>query len=178
MWAIVLAIVTGVFGFLAKIGLDIRTEHQARKAIAAALAGELGAYLRLSDPERTAEHIKAIAKMPYVERIIRLRGLFSLPSGHPVFDRVADKIGSLSPEAARGISEAYNIISGARLLLESMSSDAFLQAPDEVQVARITVMADRFAQEIKGMRSTAALLDRLSRQSFRCYLMACDCGSG
>jgi hypothetical protein len=58
-----------------------------------------------------------------------------------------------------------------------MSSDAFLQAPDQVQVIRITVMADMFAQEIEGMRKTIALLDRLSHQSFRCYL-ACDADSG
>jgi hypothetical protein len=174
MWAIVLAVVTGVIGFLTKIGLDIRSEHQARKAVAAALAGELGAYLRLSQPERTAETIKALAKIPYDERVVLLRGLFSLPSGHPVFDRVADKIGGLSPDAARGISEAYNIITCVRLLLVSMSSDTFLQAPDQVQVTRITVMADMFAQEIEGIRRTIALLDRLSRQSFRCYLMACN----
>jgi hypothetical protein len=178
MWAIVLAVVTGVIGFLSKIVLDIRTEHQARKAVAAALAGELGAYLRLSQPEQTVENIKALTKVPYDERVILLRGLFSLPSGHPVFDRIADKIGGLSPEAARGISEAYNIITGARLLLASMSSDTFLQAPDQVQVARITVMTDMFAQEIEGMRRTIALLDRLSHQNFRCYLVACDRDSG
>jgi hypothetical protein len=174
MWAIVVAVITGLIGLLTKIGIDIRTEHQGRKAVAAALAGELGAYLRLLQPERTTENIKILAKTPYDERVIRLRGLFSLPSGHPVFDRVADKIGSLSPEAARGISEAYNIITCGRLLLVSMSSDTFLQAPDQVQVTRITVMADMFAQEIPGMRNTIALLDRLSRQSFRRYLMGCD----
>jgi hypothetical protein len=177
MWAIVVAVVTGVIGLLTKIGIDIRTEHLARKAVAAALAGELGAYLRLSQAERTAENIKALVQIPYDERGVRLRGLFSLPSGHPVFDRVADKIGSLSPEAARGISEAYNIITCARLLLVSMSSDAFLQAPDPVQVTRITVMADMFAQEIEGMRRTVALLDHLSRQSFCCYLTGRGCGN-
>jgi hypothetical protein len=57
----VLAVVTGVIGLLTKIGIDIRTEHLARKAVAAALAGELGAYLRLSRAERTAENIKALA---------------------------------------------------------------------------------------------------------------------
>ncbi len=88
-----------------------------------------------------------------------------------MFDRVADKIGGLSPEAARGISEAYNIITGARLLLVSLSSDAFLQAPDHVQVAWITVMTDMFSQEIEGVRRTIALLDGLSRQSFGSSLM-------
>lgn len=173
MWAIV-AVVTGVIGFLTKLGLDIRAEHQARKSVAAALAGELGAYLRLSQPERTVENIKALANIPYNDRITRVRGLFILPSGHPVFDRVADKIGGLSPEAARGISEAYNIITCARLLLASLSSDNFLAASDQMQVTRITVMTDMFAQEIEGMRRTIALLDRLSRQSFCCYFMGSE----
>jgi hypothetical protein len=60
----VLAVVTGVIGLSTKIGIDIRTEHLARKAVAAALAGELGAYLRLSQAERIAENIKALAKYP------------------------------------------------------------------------------------------------------------------
>jgi hypothetical protein len=98
MWAIILAVVTGVVGLLTKIALDIRTEHQARNAVAAALAGELGAYLRLSQPERSAENIKLLTKIPYDKRTAALRGLSTLPSGHPVFDRLADKIGGLSPE--------------------------------------------------------------------------------
>jgi hypothetical protein len=139
------------------------------------LAGEVGSYLRLSQPKRTVESIKLLAKIPYDERIIRLRGLFSLPSGHPVFERVADKIGSLSPDAARGMSEASNIIAGARLMLTVMSSESFLQASDEVQVTRITAMADMFTREIDGMRRAVILLERLSRQSVRCYLMGgCD----
>lgn len=153
---------------------DLRTEHQAKKAVAAALAGELSAYLRLSQPEQLAKALKIIAKMPYDERIIRLRGLFILPTGHPVFDRLADKIGGLSPEAARGVSEAYNIFTGMRLMLTGISSELFLQATDEMQINRITVMANMFAEEIEGMRRTVTLLDRLSRQRFFCYLMGCD----
>jgi hypothetical protein len=59
-------------------------------------------------------------------------------------------------------------------MLTAMSSEPFLQASDEVQVARITVMVDMFTKEIEGMRPTVTLLDRLSRQSFRCYLLGCD----
>lgn len=170
MWAIVVAIITGVIGFLTKIYLDIRTEHQARKAVAAAISGELSAYLRLSRPEESIKNIRGLAELRYEERCLHLRGLFSLPSVHPVFDRVADQIGSLAPEAARGISEAYNIITSARLLLMSMSSEPFVQLPDQTQIARINVMTDMFAQEIEGMRKTVFLLDRLSRQKFHCYL--------
>ena len=168
----------GVIGFLTKIRLDIRIKHQSRKSVAAALAGELGAYLRLLQPEQTVEHIKARLLQRFLAKSdsssCAARSLFQLAI--PVFDRVADKIGGLPPEAARGISEAYNIMTAGRLLLTSMSSDSFLQSPDEAQVARIIVMADRFGQEIEGMQRIIALLERLSHQSFRCYLMACDCG--
>lgn len=163
MWAVAAAAVAGLIAFLAKLWLDVRAERQARKAVAAALAGELAAYLRLSRAEQTAENIKLLANVPREARVELLRGLFSPPSGHPVFDRVADKIGGLSPEAARGISEAYNIITCARLMLVALSSDAFLQAADQVQVTRINIMADLFSQEIHGMWKTVALLESLAR---------------
>jgi hypothetical protein len=83
MSAIELAIVSGLIAFLAKIGFDIRIEHQARKAVAAALAGEMRAYLRLSQPEKTASGIKVIASLTFEERQKCLTGIFSLTSGHP-----------------------------------------------------------------------------------------------
>jgi len=67
MSAIELAIVSGLIAFLAKIGFDIRIEHQARRAVAvaAALAGEMRAYPRLSQPEKTASGIKVIASLTF-----------------------------------------------------------------------------------------------------------------
>jgi hypothetical protein len=167
MSAVVVAIIAGLVAFLTKLGLDELTEHRARSAVAAALSGELGAYLRLIRPEQTIENIKTIAATPYDARIVALRGAFlSLPTGHPVFDRVADKIGTLSPEAARGVSEAYNITTSARLWLGSLSSESFLAAPDNVQVIQITAMVGVFGGEVGGMRQTIDLLDHISRERF------------
>jgi hypothetical protein len=73
MWAIVLAIVTGVIGFLIKIVLDIRAEHQARKSVAAALAGELAAYLRICGFLRRSRRLKTS----------KLSRKFSTASGSP-----------------------------------------------------------------------------------------------
>jgi hypothetical protein len=168
MWTIIAALVAGLVGFAAKIGNDIRTEHEARKSIAAALAGELGAYLRLAEPENTAANIKSLAKRSYADRIALLPGLFSnLPAGHPVFDKVADKIGSLSPEAARGVSEAYNIITGMRLHMAHISSADFIAKPDGMQVAWLDRVPDFYLREVAGMRNTVVLLDSISRQNFR-----------
>ena len=154
MWAIALAVVTGVIGLLTKIGIDIRTEHLARKAVAAALAGELGASAAITSGT-DSRNIKALAQTPYDERVVRLRGLVSLPSGHPVFDRVAEQNGGLSRSRARDIrSIQHHHLRAAATV--SMSSDTFLQAPDPEQATRITVMADMFAQEIEGMRRTVA----------------------
>jgi len=170
MRTVITAVIAGLIAFLAKLWHDLRLEHQARKALAAALSGELGAYLRLLQPERTMENIKLLTAAPYDKRIAALRGAFNLPSGHPVFDRVADKIGTLSTEAARGVSEAYNIVTGGRLALMALSSDVFLQSSDEIQVIRIRVVADMFIEQIDGVRQTIAMLDRLSRQTLFCYL--------
>jgi hypothetical protein len=168
VWAIVAAIVAGLIGFAAKIGNDIRTEHEARKAIAAAIAGELGAYLRLSDPAQTAENIMFLATIPYVERAIILQSVFSnLPSGHPVFDRIADRIGTLSPQAAHGISEAYNIITSMRLHMTHLASENFGKAPDDSQKVWLKTLPARYLKEISGMQDTVALLDRHSRQRLR-----------
>jgi hypothetical protein len=90
------AVITAAVGFVFKIYLDLRSEHQAENALAAALAGELHAYLRLSKPELTLERIGTLVELPYERRVSVLTGLFSLPSGHPVFDRVSDKIGLLT----------------------------------------------------------------------------------
>ena len=130
MSAIELAIVSGLIAFLAKIGFDIRIEHQARKAVAAALAGEMCAYLRLSQPEKTASESRLLLALLFEERQKCLTGNFSLPSGHPVFDQVADKIGILTPQAAQGVSEAYNIFTLVRLALILIGSETFLHVPD------------------------------------------------
>jgi hypothetical protein len=171
MQTIEVAIGTAAAGFVIKIFLDVMAEHGARKAIAAALAGELGAYLRLMQPVKTFESLRELTRSPHAHRVAALRGAFSLlPSGHPVFDRIADKIGTLSPDAARRVSEAYNIITSSRLLLASLSSEAFLQASDELQKTKITVMTNMVEPEIEGIGHTIRLLENLSSQSFLCFL--------
>jgi len=45
MSAITLAVVTAAIGIVGKIFLDLRSEHQAKRALAAALRGELRVYL-------------------------------------------------------------------------------------------------------------------------------------
>lgn len=172
MWAIALAIVTAAIGFIAKLGHDVWAEHQARKAIAAAIGGELSAYIRLLQPEKTIENFKHLAAMDHETRKAVLPGLFNLPTGHPVFDRVADKIGLLAPDAARGISEAYNIITSGRLMVSSFSSNPFINLPDPVQKIRIETLAEMFIGEIEGIRRTITLLESLSRQHFICHMFS------
>ena len=47
-----------------------------------------------------------------------------------MFDQVADKIGILTPQAAQGVSEAYNIFTLVRLALILIGSETFLHVPD------------------------------------------------
>jgi hypothetical protein len=170
MGAVIAAIIAALLGFLARIAYDVWVAHEGRKAIAAALAGELRAYLQLSNPEHMIDNLRKCAQNPHAERIVALKALPPMPSGHPVFDRVADRIGTLSPEAARGVSEAYNIMTSGRMLLTHMSAPAFLDAPDHVQQIQIGTMIDIFSRETDEMRRTVELLDRLSRQTLWCRL--------
>jgi hypothetical protein len=106
----------------------------------------------------------------FEERQKCLTGIFSLASGHPVFDQVADKIGILTPQAAQGVSEAYNIFTSVRLALILIGSETFRHVPDRLQVVYMTTMADMFLQEVEGMHKTVTLLDDISRQGWFSYL--------
>jgi hypothetical protein len=65
MGAAITAIVTALLAFLANLGHDVWAAHEARKTVAAAPAGELGAYLRLLRPEAAIENLREFAQMPH-----------------------------------------------------------------------------------------------------------------
>jgi hypothetical protein len=174
MWAISTAIVVGVIGFLTKLAFDVRAEHEGRRALAAALAGELGAYLRLLRPEQTMANFEMLAKFSAEQRAAGLDAFPSFPTGHPVFDRVADKIGSLPPNAARGVSEAYNVITSMRLFVTSFASDRFRALPNEAQQKIVLTVLVLFREELEPMRITIRTLDSISRERFLCRLV---CGN-
>jgi hypothetical protein len=87
--------------------------------IAAALAGEINAYVDLLsakiDGRDAAASYRLAAGLNQDARLVWLRTIPPLPSAHPVFDKVAEKIGQLPHAEAYAISRFYNVITGMRL---------------------------------------------------------------
>ena len=102
--------------------------------------------------------------MEYSERAARLAAFGPLPSSHPVFDKVADKIGLLSTGLARDISKFYNVVTGMRIVISNISSDRFKSLPDEVQVRMIEEVGKIIAKNIIPATSMVNRLDQIVRQ--------------
>jgi hypothetical protein len=97
-----------------------------------------------------------------------------LPAPHPVFDKVADRFGFLSALDAYGVSRIYNVVTGLRLILTGVSSQGFLDAGDEIQVARLVYIANTMERELPAARLIVDRLQRVSRQSLWCWIGGCD----
>lgn len=164
MTAIGIAVISGAVALCGKIILDIWASCRTRKTTAAALGGELGAYLRLLSPDQFVQRLHTLAAMTRDERIFHLKAFPVPPISHPVFDKLADKIGGVSPKAARGVSEAYNIVTGVRIHIANFSTSGFLEAPDHVQEIRLRALAEMVKDEKQGIEDTVTLLERTSRQ--------------
>lgn len=170
MFALTTAFIAATLALLGKIGFDVWGRHRERRGIAGALAGEIGAYVDLLNPETTPAAYRAVAALDRNQRLERLRGFPPLPTSHPVFDKVADKIGVLPYQAAYGISRVYNVITGMRLALASMSAAGFLEACDEVQQGRLFFVAEAIEQEGKTARDVVTLLKKVSQQSLWSFI--------
>jgi hypothetical protein len=145
---------------ISKVVYDLWSRWREKRGIAAAIAGELGAYIAFLKMGKPSAHFRTMATMDSAMRVRVLRAFPPLPTSHPVFDKVADKIGLLPPDDARAISRAYNAVTGFRLHLTNLSSDRFLAADDAVQAETLKVLATMLEDEVKRAKS---LIDRLLR---------------
>jgi hypothetical protein len=100
----------------------------------------------------------------------RLRCMLKTPTGHPVFDKVADKIGLLPASEALDVSSIYNVVTGMRIIISSLSSDEIANADDEVQVAILGKIADTIEQNYPVAQNLVERLKRISDQGFWCSL--------
>lgn len=80
------AISSAAVSFILKIAYDLRTEHQRRRAVAAALLGEISAYIRLVRAPDVIANLRAQADAPREKRVEWLKVHPVLPTGHPVFE--------------------------------------------------------------------------------------------
>jgi len=171
MIPLTVAIISGLIAFLAKFAFDIRAEYQARRGLAAALAGELGSYVRMMRFDAVVVGLRQLTRASHERRLSFLQAFPTVPFDHPVYGKAADKIGSLTPEAARGISEAYSVITAYRLQVAQLGSQAVIESGPEVQIRRINALARLVSKEIGGIRNTIAILDSISTQSMTSYLL-------
>ncbi len=175
MLALTTALFAATLALLGKIGFDVWGRHRDRRSIASAIAGEIEAYIELlNGPETSAGYRLLATAGDRAGRIAMFRAVPNLPTSHPVFDKVADKIGLLPIAEAYGISRIYNVVTGMRLLISGMSSQGFIDASDHIQVHRMIFVSDTMEREVAAARALVARLKRVSRQNLWCWVGGCD----
>lgn len=170
MLALTVALLTAALAVGSKILSDHWTLHQQTRGVAAALAGEIGAYLQLLNLPTTVPAYRTIAALHGDDRRKCLRLIFKPPIGHPVFDKIADKLGLLPIAEARDVSQIYNVVTGMRIFLAGFSSKEFLEADDEYQVGFINHVADEIEKYHPIAEALIVRLTKVSDRKFRCYL--------
>ena len=159
------ALFTAALALFGKVLFDLWSTYRERRGIAGALAGEIRAYVDLLNPAMSSAAYRRLASLDRETRLRCLRAFPALPTNHPAFDKLAEKIGLLPQRAAYGVSRIYNVVTGMRLLLSSMSFQGFLDADDSYQRGRIIFVADSMEREIEAARDLIQELECISRQS-------------
>ena len=174
MSSLATALFTAALALVGKIGFDVWTRYREYRGIAGALAGELSAYVDFLKPETTPAKFRSLAALDREQRLDWLRTYPPLPTSHPVFDKVVEKTGIFPFRVARGVSRTYNLVTGIRLLLSSMTTPGFLEASDAVQQGRLIVVAEALGHEGPAARDLIAMLHYISQQSFWRYVRGGD----
>ncbi len=128
--------------------------------MAAALAGEIGAYLELSNARQLPETYRKMAKS--VDAVASRGATPDPPTGHPVFDAVAGDLGLLTTDLAKRVSEFYNVVSVWRSFMRQLKSPEFNAMPAELRVRIINNFADLFEPKIDDFFKLLADLEKFS----------------
>jgi hypothetical protein len=167
MLALTVAFFTAALALAGNILAGLWRQYLERRGIAAALAGEIGAYMKLLNPPTTAKNFRAIAALDEATRRRRLGSMLTkTPEGHPVFDKVAGKIGLLPVAEALDVSAIYNIVSGMRIILSGLSTEKFVAADAEMQIANLNYIADTFEQQHQPAQDLVRRLTGISNEPF------------
>ena len=147
-WAIAGSIGAASLTVIVKIGFDVWSKSSQRRAdrraIAAALAGEIGGYLVALNPEVAGPRYRSLAALDRPSRIRKLAAFPPLPTGHPVYDKLADKVGLLPPDLTREISRLYNVVTGIRVTgAKPRASGVFLLPTTRCSTIRSTDVTTR-----------------------------------
>jgi hypothetical protein len=162
---LITALWVAALGLFGKILYDFWNRQHERRNVAAALAGELGAYLSLIEPTPLADIYRKLAAAPFDERRRRLASLAAPPTGHPVFDKLAGKLGLLSAAHARSVSRVYNVVTGMRQLQAHLPSPRFIESGDDIQRSLLQYLAAGLEQYLPEARALVTELEAVSRQT-------------
>jgi hypothetical protein len=165
MTALTVALFAAALAVLGNILFSLWRDYRERRSIAAALAGEIGAYMQLLDPPKAAEHYRKLAAIDYPTRCQRLRAFPKSVEGHPVFDKVAEKIGLLPATEALDVSMIYNIVTGMRTVLGNLSTTEFADGDDAMQIATLSYIADTLDQRHQPTQDLIRRLRRIAEES-------------
>lgn len=159
------ALMVTFFGLIAKIAFDLWHRHNERIAVAAAIVGELEAYLIFLGSGDTLAGFKAVTRVSRDQRVALFRTFPPLPTTHPVFDKIADRIGFLSTRDARDVSRVYNVVTGFRLMVTSLGSPAFTDASDEWQLIRLNKFIELMENELPIANALVGRLKGVAKQN-------------
>ena len=162
--AVAWAVFAAAISVITKVAYDLFTHWRSRRSVAGGLAGEIGAYYRIWHDYGLAAGLRQHATENRTDRQDWLRSFPAPPTGHPVFDKVSDRVCLLSPDNVQRVSEAYNLVTGMRVLLAGLAMTGFVEASDGLQTTRLTTMATMLDKEMPKLPGTVARLETASRR--------------
>jgi hypothetical protein len=147
------ALLVAALALLGKIAYDAWVRFDQRRGVAGALAGEIGAYVEIILEMDLDVTLFAWVNIPAEKREGILKAMPPLPIGHPVFDKITDKLMLLPPEQSISISRFYNAVTSMRLLMMNMRSSEFVALQPEVQNANFRILATIVGREFRSARN-------------------------
>lgn len=169
------AIATAGLALFAKLYIDWLERARERRSVAAAIAGELTAYLTLLKPVQFATNLRNLKYLNSDELKARLAAFPELPNSHPVFDKISEKLGRLPVQEIVDISAAYNVVTGMRLHIKKWPSEEFLRADRFYQIAVFEAVADAVERQAGPASNLINRLEWIARQgSWSAFLVGSD----
>ena len=108
------ALLGASLAILSSYALESYKRHRDMQGIAGAIHGEISAIVRMTKESNIVENL-SIIKYNVNSTNPKLNGMSSaIPNYHPVYDKIADKIGVLPADIPEKVSMFYNYLFGFR----------------------------------------------------------------
>jgi hypothetical protein len=146
------ALLVAALALVGKVAYDAWVRFDQRRGVAGAFVGEIGAYVEIILGMNLEANLSAWTNIPAEKRATILKAIAPLPTGHPVFDKIADKLMHLPPQQSIGISRFYNAVTSMRLLMMNMRSTEFIALDPEMQNANFRIVATIVGHEFRSAR--------------------------